>query len=357
METVNGLSSYGQYGLMSHISEQKQEFLYHNMISELDLNSKYQTLYSSMLNLKDPYYGISRFRSYMERIKGTKNERFIVDFIYNQMIIKSKRLHTGLKYLAILIKYQSVFDFNNINSKSVFELFIAIKTDSTLSQATKASNWKKLKVIIRFLGFPYDLSQLYMQEPRNAIKPHQLITRAEFELIGAEMERHQYGRGLEFKAFLYLLADTGCRTSEAFSVNRWTLIKNESAYYEAIIEGKGGNTRTIVLTNSTPLFEILIKSGWKTWTFNYYAFYRQLTRVCARIGITKRVYNHLFRHGFGSFIAEDASLSIEVKNKYCGWSPESKMLETTYAHFDQKRIMKLMMPALSRNPYFKGVSS
>jgi len=324
---------------------------YANLISNIDIEEKVSTLLNSIDYMDDNrYYDIERFRGCLERIKETKNYNFIINYIYFYRTVKNWKIATCIRAICVYLKYHKFIDFNNLTIHSTFSLFMNVK-QSKYAQASKSLDWRKLRQMIKFAGFPYDTSEFYMPEPKGTIRPENLLTKDEFELIISELEKHQYGKGLEYKAFLYIIADTGCRTSEVLSINTNRLIINKEGFFEIVVSGKTGE-RNIVLYHSTEVLQQLINSGWNKWSFQYCAFYRQLKRVVKRTGINKRVYNHLLRHAFGSFIAEDNSVSIEVKNNYCGWSPRSRALETTYAHFSQRKVIDLMKPVLEKNPLF-----
>ncbi len=324
---------------------------YSELISGISNSEKQSFLLSSIDYIKeDKYYCIERFKSCLERIKDTKHYDFIMNYIYFYRTVKNWNIATCIRAINVYLKYQKYVDFDNLTIQSVFNLYMRVKTMSC-SDASKSIDWRKLRQMIKFANFPYDTAEFKIQEPKNKIKPEDLLSKTEFNKILRELENHQYGKGLEYKTFLYIIADTGCRTSEVFSISKRNLILNDDNLFEVIVSGKTGERR-VILYHSTELLKLLINGGWTKWTFDYYVYYRQLTRVCSRLGIEKRVYNHLLRHGFGSFIAEDNSVSLEIKNSYCGWSPKSRTLETTYAHFTQKKVINLMKPVLSRNPLF-----
>lgn len=324
---------------------------YCDLISGISNSDKETYILSSIDYVKeDTYYNIERFKGCLKRIKKTRDYDFIMNYIYFYRTAKNWKIATCVRAINVYMKYHKFVDFNDLSMQMVFNLYMRVKTNKC-AQASKSIDWRKLRQMIKFAGFPYDTSEFWIDEPKNQIRPEDLLTKDEFEMILRELENHQYGKGLEYKAFLYIIADTGCRTSEVFSISKRTLLVNEEDLFEVVVSGKTGERR-VVLYHSTELLRLLIKQGWTKWTFDYFAFYRQLTRVCSRLGIEKRVYNHLLRHGFGSFIAEDNSVSLEVKNNYCGWSPKSRTLETTYAHFSQRKVIDLMKPVLSKNPLF-----
>ena len=306
---------------------------YSQLIENLESEEKTNTLLNSIDYVsEDIYYNIERFKSCLKRIEKTKNYDFILNFIYFHRIIKNWKLGSCIRSIQVYLKYSENLDFESLSLEKIMVLYLNVKSKNC-SEASKSIDWLKLKQMIKFTGFRYDISEFSIPEPKNQVKPEHLLTKNEFGNIITELEKHKQGKGLEYKTFLYLLADTGCRTSEIFSISKFNLVLNENDKFEVIVEGKTGERR-IILYHSTKLLKKLINKGWNKWTFTYYAFYRQLNRICKKLKIQKKVYNHLLRHNFGSYIAENNSVSIEIKNKYCGWSPKSKMLETTYAHIN-----------------------
>lgn len=350
METKNNLTGIDDT-ITSRFAPKYGVSAYSDLISSIETQEKVQTLMDSIDYIKDDtYYNIERFKGCLKRCEKTYNYEFLLNYIYFYKTIKNWKLGTCVRAMNVYLKYQRYIDFSRLSIESVFHLFTRVKA-TRCSEASRSIDWRKLRQMIKFAGFPYDMGEFHIPEPQNLIKPEQLLSKEEFDSIIDELGKHQYGKGFEFMTFLYIVADTGCRTTEVLSISKNRLSKRRDGYYEIVVVGKTGE-RNVILYHSTQYIEKLINLGWCKWSFDYYAFYRQLTRVCKRLGITKRVYNHLLRHGFGSFIAEDNTVSLEVKNHYCGWSPRSRTLETTYAHFNQRKVIEMMKPVLERNPLF-----
>lgn len=323
---------------------------YISLISQLSNEEKRDTLFNS-IGIEDDniYYQVESFKSLYKRCERARNFEFMNNYLYFYRVIKGWNIATCVRAMNVFVKYDTLIDFSNITLRDVFNLFNRVKS-ATISESSKRIDWRKLKQMIRFAGFPYDLSEFRFPETSNKIEFDDLLTSNEFTLICEELKRTKI-RGFEYGVFFTILADTGCRTSEVLSITKKSVFIRNDSLCEVIVRGKTGE-RSVVLYHSSDMFKELLHSGWNQWSFDYFSFYRQLKRVCKRLGIRKRVYNHLLRHCFGSYIAQDSSVSVELKNKYCGWSAQSRMLETTYAHFNQRKVIEKMKPVLEKNPLF-----
>lgn len=299
---------------------------------------------------KNFYYHKSRFKSLLKEIqKLPLNYDFVLIYLSYYRLNKDWSLATCIKNTAIFIKYNDLIDYRNFSYPEIFRIYTRIKK-SKLSQSTKSTEWRVMKQFFKFAGFNKDLSELSIKEPKNVKKPKDILTKEEFEMIIDGLGKHKSGKGLEYQTFFTLIADTGIRTGEAFSVNKKSLIKKKGIY-QTFVSGKTGD-RTVILHNSSLYFDKLIGEGWDKWTFTYNAFRKYLKNVCDKKNITKRVYNHLLRHNFGSYIASDSRVSPEIRKTYGGWSKSSKVFEETYVHFNNKEVIEKMELTLKENPLF-----
>jgi len=325
---------------------------YKAIIDKMSNIEKLDALYDSIDYVRENSYNdINRYKNLLSQVHATKNYNFGISYAYFYRIIKNWKISTLNRALSVFVKYQYYLDFDNINLESVIRLFIVIKKSKD-SHATKCTEWRKLKQMFKFASFNIDLTEFVFPEARATVKPEDLLTKSEFNAIVDGLGSHQYGKGLEYQAFFMLLADTGIRTGEAFTISKRKLIENKEGNYEVLVDGKTGE-RTVVLAHSSLVFKLLIMEGWTEWTFNYYAFRSQLKRVCLKLKLTyKRVYNHLLRHNFGSYIATNSSTTPEIKKKFGGWSLNSSVFEKTYVHIKNKEVLEKMLPVLRENPLF-----
>ncbi len=322
-----------------------------DFIDQIPNINKLDDLYNSIdYSTESNYYYIPRFKQLLNEVHKTINYEFGLSFIYYYRIYGNWSLSTCIKNLSIFVKYQKYLNFKSLDLSDVHSIFINIK-NSKLTQSTKSTEWRVMRQMFKFAGFNLDISNLKIKKPLNTKKPEELLTKEEFNSIIDGLGNHKYGKGLEYQSFFMLLADTGIRTGEAFSINKNKLIE-KNGVFEVIVNGKTGE-RPIILYHSSLMFKLLILEGWTEWTFTYNAFRKFLKSVCYKKKITKRVYNHLLRHNFGSYIAQDPRISKEIKNKFCGWSPGSTMLDTTYTHFSNQVVLKEMKQTLIDNPLFR----
>ena len=337
--------------LLKTLESRRIQPRYKELIDSIPNIDKLDDLYSSIdYDTEGQYYHITRFKNALSDVHKTLNYKFGLSFIYYHRIYKNWSLATCNKNMGIFLKFQQHLNFENINLVDVHNLFMKIKK-SKHTQSTKSTMWRVLKQMIKFSGFNIDLSDFTIKKPVNTKKPEDLLTKEEFNAIVEGLGSHQYGKGLEYQTFFMFLADTGARTGEAFSIDKKKLVENKEGYFESIVSGKTGD-RLVLLYHSTLMFKLLFMEGWEKWTFTYNAFRKQLKTVCERKKIGKRVYNHLLRHNFGSYIAQDERISKEVKNKFCGWSAGSTMLDTTYTHFSNRLVLDRMKTTLKDNPLF-----
>lgn len=321
------------------------------IVSTMPDEDKYNAILDSIDYVKeDYYYNIERFKQALKKLKRHPHYTIALNYLYYNRLFKNWKLGSCIRFLNVFHKYK--FDYNNITLNKICELYLQIRNGNNIAPASKCLDWNKLKTLFRFLGYDRGLDRLKIPEPKNNLKEHNLITKEEFLAIYNEFGKHQYGKGLEYQTFWLIIADTGCRTGEVFSITKEKLRPYKNGIHKVIIEGKTGE-RGILLYHSSENLNRLIEQGWRKWSFDYHTYYRQLRRICKRLKINKRIYNHLLRHTFGSYIALNNEISIEVKNKFCGWSPKSRMLETTYAHFSNDNVFEKIEGVLKENPLLK----
>lgn len=156
---------------------------------------------------------------------------------------------------------------------------------------------------------------------------------------------------LRDKAFLSLMYESGCRIAEVLTLK---LKHIEFDQYGAlvIVKGKTG-MRRIRLIQSIPHLSLWLAQhpfhevrNSYIWTpigtthhtnkhVEYSAMLKRLKGIALRAGISKRIYNQLFRYSRAT--AHASNLTEEVMDGYFGWVPGSRM-PATYVHLSCRAI-------------------
>jgi site-specific recombinase XerD len=187
--------------------------------------------------------------------------------------------------------------------------------------------------------YPPEVKWISIAIAKNHTKlPEELLTNEEIEAVVKNC------KCVRDKAFVALLAESGCRISEI------GLMKIKNVSFEEVgaritVGGKTGMRKMLVI-NSLPYLQEWINQHPKNDDPEAYLWYNPqgellgYTRINAilksagkRAGIKKRIYPHLFRHSRATRLA---SIMSEASMKhYLGWSQSSKMCGI-YIHMNGK---------------------
>lgn len=156
-------------------------------------------------------------------------------------------------------------------------------------------------------------------------------------------------RNARDKALISLLYDSGCRISELLSMRIKDLAFDK---YGAMISvtGKTGFRKVRVVGNSIAYIRSWLSNHPKStdenaWLFtelvnfnnqmDYPEVRNMLKKAAERVGITRRVYPHLFRHTRATLLA--SKIGEAPLEKHMGWVHGSKMSQT-YVHLSGKDV-------------------
>src|SRR5262249_24985155 len=146
--------------------------------------------------------------------------------------------------------------------------------------------------------------------------------------------------------------------------------------YEVALTGKTGK-RTVLLVSSAPALSIWLAHHpfrdqpdcplWVHYDYTrvpkqlrYSSIRSLLRRLCARAGIRKRIYPHLFRHSRATFLVASGAMNEQQAKQYFGWTPDSTMLGI-YAHLMTEdtsaavlRLNNLTPPTVTHDQHVKA---
>lgn len=165
-------------------------------------------------------------------------------------------------------------------------------------------------------------------------------------LLPADIERIiTAARSLRDKAFLGVLWETGGRIAEIGNRRIRDAVPS-SVGYTLEVDGKTGVRSPLIVSSAPLLTQWLNNHPYKTdpeaplWVHQHakgpklmmYPALRALIRDYFRqLGITKRVYPHLFRHSRATYCLASGLMTEAQAKAYFGWAPNSDQL-ATYSH-------------------------
>ena len=258
-------------------------------------------------------------------------------------------------------------DFESLAKQDIQREFARLE-NSSLKETTK----RDYKLLVRyFLGWvfhektgsvePYDprehgypeiLKRIRIKEPKETIKPSDLLSYEEKQsMIDA-------AKNLRDKALIACLNEAGMRPGELLSLKIGDVTINEQ-YGELSLNGKTGIRSSFIIRNlaylaqwldsyhqnndpNAPLWQNFENPGEP---LSYAGLRQMLKRVAAKARIKKRIYPYIFRHT--SATNDSAELTEPVMRKLYGWSKNSKT-PSYYEHLSGKdaRIAKLRQAGL-----------
>jgi len=148
------------------------------------------------------------------------------------------------------------------------------------------------------------------------------------------------------KALVAVMWETGARIAEVGNLQLKHVTKAEYGY-TLDLNGKTG-MRTVLVVSSAPLLTTWLNvhpfrnnPEAPLWTRHHYDTEPQqmkydtirnfIVTQFRRVGITKRVYPHLFRHSRSTYVLASGLMTEAQAKAYFGWTPNTRQL-ATYAH-------------------------
>jgi len=173
---------------------------------------------------------------------------------------------------------------------------------------------------------------------RQMIQRRELLTRSEIDQL---LRATNFARD---RAFVSALWEAGPRVSEIGNMHIKDAMPVQNGY-SLNITGKTGTRNPLVVTSApylslwlslhpaannpdAPLWPQL-RSGEP---LTYDAIARMLQRLFRKAGIKKPCHPHLFRHSRVTYVLANAIMNEQQAKTYVGWTPESDVIGSTYAH-------------------------
>jgi len=173
---------------------------------------------------------------------------------------------------------------------------------------------------------------------RPTLQRSDLVTPTEIDLL---LRTTNYVRD---RAFISALWEAGPRVSEIGNMHIKDAVPVTNGY-TLNITGKTGTRNPLVITSAPHL------SAWLSvhpdagnpnaplWPqlrsrqpLSYDAICRLLQRLFHKAGIKKPCHPHLFRHSRVTYVLANAIMNEQQAKTYFGWTPESDVIGSTYAH-------------------------
>jgi len=171
-----------------------------------------------------------------------------------------------------------------------------------------------------------------VRRPKRTWRSRPTFTEGEFLAILAAAEQSE--NPIRNKAILYLLLDTGMRTSELMSLQSHQYDRAKSAF---VINGKGNKIRTVKMgMRCQAAFEAhLERTNGRLWDISIWSFRSLIYRLGKKAGV--KVNPHKFRHTFSSSFL-DAGGTIDELQYLLGHSDISTTMIYTAAGQEKRAL-------------------
>jgi len=255
------------------------------------------------------------------------------------------------KYIWILKSLAKILEkeLRNCNKEDIIELVSKIEANKNWSDSTKEECKITLRKFFKWLrnaeDYPQEVKWIKISKKKHNNKlPEEILTKEEIEKLANATHN------LRDKAFILTLYETGCRIGELLPL-RTKSIQFDEYGIVLIVNGKTGSRRVRLieyakdLTNWLDIHPLKRDPEAFVWinlgnkgrlellrynTVNYLLKY-----LAKKVGITKRVNPHSFRHARATHLAN--KLTEQQLKVYFGWCGSSKMA-STYVHLSGKDI-------------------
>lgn len=248
--------------------------------------------------------------------------------------LSRKRIDRIIYYLDKLNDIMKPRNFDDLNKPTAEILWGNINL-LDYSDWTKSTFKAFIKKFYRWMGDRY-IKQLKFKNgsPKTRILPQDLFTRQEIEDL---LENAT----LEMRCLYSILYESGARMGEVMNLYPRDIQFNGHGCI-ITLRGKTGIRNVQVIEIAGTLEEYLkrVPKTQKLFPKIHYTYSQRLKRDCERIGITKRVYPHLFRHTRASYLAQH--LTESQLKKYFGWTMNTQVLET-YIHLRTADVNKAII--------------
>jgi integrase len=283
-----------------------------------------------------------------------RNKRFVrayCDACLVRQVCGKVRLIRVVIIMGLLAR-QLGKDFDQVTREDIEVLFASLLRHEPPYSVVTISTYKK--VLRRFLSYvfaPNDFPHVKtLPESIAWINGHirrreqPEIQRSEL-LTPEEIERLlRVATCARDRAFIATLWEAGPRVSEIGNMQLKHATRVENGY-RIDITGKTGN-RSPLVVSSAPYLSAWLASHpaandpeaplWVQHHSNramtYDAFARSLQRLFKMAGITKPCHPHIFRHSRVTYVLANAIMNEQQAKTYFGWTPESDVIGSTYAH-------------------------
>ena len=239
------------------------------------------------------------------------------------------------------------FDFSALTQEQANKIWIWL-SQQEFKEWTKYTNLRIFKSFVKWLNENYDAKiktkDWKVKKPKNCLMPEYLINEEEFnKLINATDD-------IQERLLIGLLYESGCRIGEILSLQIKDVSFNEYGA-KLVVKGKTGQRIIPIVwfanllrqfieahpfknNPEVPLFYYKNREGIFV-PLKYSTFRMRLKRLCERVGITKRIHPHLFRHTRLTELAKE--LPEQVLKQVAGWVADSQMAKT-YVHLSMRDL-------------------
>ena len=293
-----------------------------------------------------------------------RNAQLILDYENNCALLESVRVPTRIKYIDKLVHFATDFlklDYDAATKADLKSAILSLDTATVKGKRRYTAHSRHtfratIKKFYRWIAYgdeyisyekrrtpPPIVSWLNTQlnaKEYNKIKASDILTEDDVLLLINTTDRARD------KAYITMLYELGARIGEHGSLRIRHLSKSEHGYVVDLSGKTGDRTPALILAapyldawlNIHPVRDDPDSPLWPRSNSEpplEPMYYQDLTnivrRAAARAGITKRVYNHIFRHSRSTHVLVHGIMNETQAKLYFGWTPDSDMLNE-YAH-------------------------
>lgn len=317
--------------------------------------------------MKDPDYHAARLPKDISRLKNTTkildvNKELILEFL--EFAKANGAMPATLRNL--IWSYMTVASivnkpFPDATYDDIVKIVAEIE-NRYKSEKTKTALKSNLKMFYRWLrktkDYPPEVDWIRINHKQVSNKlPEEILTEEEIvKMANASLNPRD-------KALVLILYESGCRIGELLSLKIKNVQFDDYGCVLIVPKGKTGSRRVRIIKYAKELLHwldvhslkndpesyvwISLGVNTKNQLVSYVAIEYVLKRLAKKVGITKKVNPHSFRHARATHLAPH--LQPPIMNEFFGWSKDSRM-SSVYYHLSGKNVDEALLRMYGLKP-------
>ena len=326
----------------------------HSYKKTLDKCERYLELVVAGRGEETPWGGLS-----------ARNAELILKYERSCTLLENVRMPTRLKYIDKLVHFAKDFlrlDFESATrddlKRAVSEVDAATLADGRARYTANSRETIRatIKKFYRWLSYgdSYNSPENRFHPPPEISWMNTQINKAEYKKVRASdllteddiLALINHAGNPRDRAYVCMLYELGARVGEHGSLKIKHLTKTDHGYIVDLFGKTLDRTPALILASpyigewlnvhpgrtdpESPLWVDTAQRNSKR-PIMYQGLSYLIKRVAKRAGITRRIYNHIFRHSRVTHVLVHGLMTESQCKLYFGWTPDSKML-AEYSH-------------------------